>query len=62
MTIYIYLVTTSERISPNARYAIGDGYTRQSRAILVFISYYYTIAYVLNGRKVIAKILEIKKK
>ena len=30
--------------------------------IIVFISYYYTIAYVLNGRKVIAKILEIKKK
>mgnify|MGYP000673617239 CR=1 FL=1 len=28
----------------------------------VFISYYYTIAYMLNGRKVIAKILEIKKK
>lgn len=44
--------TARKRAITNVGYRIGDGDARQAGTITVFIKYWYTDEYVLNGRKV----------
>ena len=43
---------TRERPDSNARYGVADGDGGQTFATIVFVYYFISMAYMLNGRKV----------